>query len=651
MGPKRQVAEPRSGRWALDTIGAWVVLALAVSFLSVRVFVHASSVYLTTVPLVLGVSSGLYLLSKRTGYPDTRLDDLRVSPRVAHALRQTTVVGIAAMVFVGALTGGRTVAFFVVAALVGAVLFAQIFVNPRAELRPTAVLAQVVAYALVVRGVALVTTPGLIGVDAWVHLTDYAHSIQQAGRLEAIADVKYFGAPLYHLLVVVAADLFDTTLETALYATLGVVVPLSLLLVYFSSRYLLSARWSLFAVAVYGVTDHFVRWGIHLIPNSMGLVLFIGVCYGIAKMWATRPSAALYGLTLLFAIATILTHQVSTFVLLVVLALGIVVQVAVELSDSVGAAPGGHADGVTTNFVALFVVLATLTAVNWYQSPVGTSSFVSTMLGNSIQGLNDPGLFDIPSATAVSTAPIRSLTVSVPYVYQLVDALGFMVVLLVALVGAFTVFQRRNLESLSLLWVLSAGVMLVVTLGLPLVGLYFLLPDRWFAFMYVPLVVLGAYGLRHLALTLPGREVLAILLVVALVLPGAMLVSDVATRENPLDERYSSQIAFSESELDAAETIGTIHPDDAVLATDQRYRLLFRDWQGETTGALSLTGNETTTDRYTVYRRAQTVGGPKMDYRGSLVRAEVPPDVVCRPSMDVVYANGAVRYCRGGGPR
>lgn len=640
-----------SDGWDLDVVGATVGLALAVLIFPLRFFV--SQFWVQAIPVVIGVASGLYLVSRTYNRHDRAVEEIRLSADTVHGLRMAVVVGLAAMVFLGTYTGGRTVPFFGAAAVVGTLIFAQVFFARRAALRPGAVLAQVVAFALVVRWTALATTPGLIGVDSWVHLPEYAASIRESGQLSAIADSKYYAAPLYHLLVVVAAEAFGASLRTGLYATLGIVVPLSVLLIYATTQYFLPVRWALFATAAFAVADHVVRWGIHIIPTSMGLVFFLGVFYGVARIYATRETRAIYALVFLFVVATVFTHQISTFVVLVFLGVGAVTQLYARALAPRFTGRSPREAGGTVNFAGLFVVVGALTVANWSVAPSQGGSFLTGMLSMAQARLASAGFLDLVSTRPAGSEAVASMTTSMPAALEVLNALGFLLLLLVALLGSFTLLQSEHRRLLPLSWINSTALMLFVTLGLPLFGLYFLVPGRWYAFMYVPMVVVGAYGMSHLEVSISARQLAVVMVLFALLFPGAMLVNNKATHDAPVGDDYYHRFAYSESELDAAETISTIHPEDEAIRADHPYYIYLRDSEGMLAAPLELNDDGTISGEYVIYREHQTEGMTAVYYpeRGTNVRAQLSADAVCGPSMDVVYTNGEVRYCRSNDPQ
>jgi hypothetical protein len=597
-----------------------------------------SQIFVRTVPVVIGAASAIYLATDRYSFED-RVDQLKLTGRTGQMLRLASMVGIAGMVLAATVTGGRTVPFYTVATFVGVIIFLQIFFLRDDKLEPTAVLVQILAFGLVVRAGALLWTPGLIGVDSWVHLTDYAQSIRQTGQLSAIAESKYVGAPLYHLLAVVSADAFGTTLRTAVYATLGLAMPLSALLVYYTTRLVLPVRWALFAVTAFSLSDHVVRWGIHIIPNSMGLVFFLAVVYGTVQLYAARESLAMYGFVLFYIIAVVLTHQVSTFITLVFLGAGGVGQLYTRFISP------SHDNG-SVNFVPITVVAVVITVANWHLSTPGSDSFLVGMVTKTLQAAQSAELFSLESTSSMTNEAVASLMTTTPTWVQLLDALGFLMFLFVALSGSFTLLRQERLELLPLNWNVATGAMLFVTLGMPLLGLYVFLPSRWYAFMYVPFVLMAAAGLRHLEVKMAARQFIAVTLVFTLLFTGPMLIDRKATMENPVNEDHHHRFAYSQSELDAARTISSIHPDGQSIHADDPYYLMLRDWQGMPATPQPMNARGDITGKYLVYRSYQAEGKTEVEFREETLNVPLSPGEVCKPSMDIVYTNGDVQYCR-----
>jgi len=218
-------------RWLLgrefDRDAAILGLLLAVALFPLRFL--ASQIYIVTIPVVLGVGCVLYLLAARN--QAGTVAHPQFVPGVGRLLGALVFAGVAGLVVVAVVTGGRTLPFYALAGVVGTLLFVEVLFTADETFSPPLLLAQVLAVAFVVRFAALYTSPGFVGIDIWTHHR-LAAEILHSGTLSAIADDKHYAAPLYHLLVASTALLADVPLRTALYLSVGVAVPVSVLFVY-----------------------------------------------------------------------------------------------------------------------------------------------------------------------------------------------------------------------------------------------------------------------------------------------------------------------------------------------------------------------------------------------------------------------------------
>ncbi len=639
----------RSDGWLagrVDRLGAVAGLVLAAVLFPLRFL--TDELFVQVVPLLVAVASALYLVAVRYGSERAVSVRWRLSDRASRAVGGAAILGIGAMGLVATATGGLTLPFVSVAATAGALVFVQILFVRDEALRPGVVVAQVVAFAAVLRFAALATTPGLIGVDSWTHVTTYAAAVREGGSLSAMGDVKYLAAPLYHLLAVVAAEAFGTSIRLAVYATLGLALPISVVLVYLTTRPFLPVRWSLFAVAIYAVCDHVVRWGVHLIPTSMGLVFFLAVVYGVTKLFFVERDGPLFGLTVLFGLAVVLTHQVSAFVTLVFLGAAVAAQWVVRLVGAHASRGPVPTAARTANVTPAFLAVCGLTITNWALTPYRSGTFIETMVGSFRRALaGSVGFLDLVGPADAPSAAIERLATTVPVWVDALDSLGFFLLLTGLVLGSLTVVRRDRFSQLSLTYVLAAAAMLVVTLGLPLFGLNLFLPGRWYAFMYAPMAIVATVGVRFLATRLSSRAVVAGLLVLALAFPGAMLVSHKATPGDPVFDEEYPRYSYTESELAAVRTVDEIHPASGpTIRTDHPYRTVFDRWRGVPADAMRLTESGTVSADAAVYRRYQSAGAPVVRYGDGWLGVRLDRETVCGNDQAVLYANSEVQYCR-----
>lgn len=637
-------------------IGAAVIgLLLALALFPLRFVV--SNIYINTLPIVLASACLLYLLAARN---DTRRDELPVLSRPAQrALAPLVFVGLAALVVTAVLAGKRSILFYDIVGIVGTLLFAQIVFASEESFNRTRVLLQIVLLAAVVRLAALYTAPGLIGIDVWTHVTRLAHDIHVSGSLDAISDDKHYTSPLYHLLVVATSLLADVPLRLGLYLSLGLVMPLVGLFVFAASNLLVGERWAALAALLYTLSDYGITWGIHLIPTSMGLVLFMVVMYWLIRVMRTDYGAREFALLVAATVAVILTHQVSSFIMMVTLAAGIASYLLLQLQifHTSKLNPDVFRARSPVNLLGLFVFNAGFSTFLWSMTPYRADSFLVTVLSylqetivSSAGVLNLAGPEGGGSGGGASAAPTFVETVA-----TYVDVLGFLLLLFGTFVGCLYVVNRRRARQSTFLLLLSAAIMLVFVLGLPMFGIRNFIPTRWFAFLYVPLVLLTVIGLRYFALSLDRRLLIAILLVFALVFPSAMVMSSNGAIDNPVFENQEAKLSYNEAEIEAVYTIGemTGSPDgdnlrlDQRLYTDHPYQTVFQRTRSyPATHTAVINDSEPVTHDMVVYRREQSRAATY--FVNSLQTGEIrniPQERLCRPSQATIYTNREVTMC------
>ncbi|RKD89137.1 hypothetical protein [Halopiger aswanensis] len=641
----------------LDTVAAIGGLAIALALLPLRLF--ASQVYLDTVPIVLGTACALYLVSL---YQE---DDARTLPTlpsgVTMALPSVVLVGLAALVALVVVQGTRTPVFFGAASVVGTLLVGQILFASDRDLHPGLLVLQIVLFAVVFRFTALYATPGFVGIDIWTH-AELTRSILAEQSLSGIADDKHYAAPFYHLLVAASALLYDVPVKLAIYLSVGLVMPLSILLVYAATNLLAEARWATLATAFYAFASHVSMWGIHLIPTSLGLLFFLGMLYALIRVMRIEYTMRDFALLLVLSIAVVLTHQVSTFIMLVLLLAAFVAQ----LVFVVGPLGLTRVDASVfrakkpVNLVGLVVFNFGLTIFAWSLTPYRQDSFLETVLSYFTQTLEESaGFLNIASGStgeetdAAATTSTTLLDQVVPYV----DTLGFLLLLGATFVGCLYVVHRRRAEQSVFTLLLASAFMLVFVLGFPMFGIHNFIPTRWFAFLYAPMAVLGAIGLRTFSEKLNPTIVVSVLLLFVLVYPGAMLLAPESNIDNPVFPGQHERLAYDESELAAAESIAELtgSPDGSEIRPDQR---LYTDHPYQTvmsrTGAYPSTTTATVPDggtaghEYTVYRSAQSADDTGVYFVGENGEArirQIDRAQLCRPDQATVYTNGEVTMC------
>ena len=623
-----------------DRIAAVLALVLAVAMFPLRFVL--SHIYASTFPIVLALASILYLLATRreraSGYA------LPTFPGWAALLVPSlTFFTISGMVVVAAMASHRSITFFGLAGVAGSLLLAQVFFTAEEDLRPGVVLLEVLSLALVVRFAALYTTPGVIGVDTWSH-TSFVQGIVSQHSLSAIG-TKYYASPLFHLYAAFTALLTDSSARNGVYLSFGLAYPFVMLTVYPITRLFAPARWALLATALFAINDQAIRWGLTLIPTSMAFGMYLAALYLLLRLLVKNYEARDTALLAVLIVGITLTHQVSSFVMLVTLG-GVFAAGLLLRSDYLF--PRSTASHM---FGLLMFNLGTIVLV-WSVTPYLGGTFTSVMVNRLRGRLRTAALFDMGNSAKNVAGSAGSASGSDAFMrtlYAYIDTLPFLIMLTVAVIGALYVLRSDRANHATLGLVAAVCGMAVFALALPVAGLALFVPGRWFVFMSVLFAVLGALGLGYLTERLNPKALFAFVAIFLLLYPSVAVVAGGATPDNPLFPEYRIRTGYSDTEVAAVETITSTTPTGAPFRyTDDPYRTVFIRGYGQDTGKMVVPPNDPVPHEVVIYREYQTQGAPLVfntTVRNQTKMTQLRQSKICPGSRSKVYTNGDVMVC------
>lgn len=634
-----------------DVLAAILGLVIAIALLPLRLI--ASNLYVIGIPIAIGIASALYLLAIRNQH-EGALPTLPIW--AGRVLPSVVFLGLAALVTIGVYQGARTDTFYHVAIVVGIALLCQILFTDERDFSPALLLVEVMVFAGVLRFVSLYTTPGYTGIDVWSHVPTWSAGILEERSLAPLLGDKYYGSPLFHLLVVSGALLFDTSVHGGLLLSIGVPMVLGMLFVYVTARLFAPARWSLVAVAMYAISGYTIEWGIHLIPTSIGLIFFLGVFYLLCRVLYFASTGREFLFIVLLSVATILSHQISAFIMVVLTGAGLVAHLLLQfelLHPPRGTTRGTRATtGDSVNLTGLLAFDVGFITFTWSLTPYRGSNFLETVFSYFYVALIDSeGFGDLAGERDVAGAPPIETTF-VEDLVTYIDALAYLSVFLLMVLGALFVVRRRNISHATMMIVMSIMAMAVFVFGFPMVGVNTFIPNRWYAFMLAPMVVLAAIGLAYLDRESHPAVLLALVLVVALVFPAVSIVSSSGTIDQPRFDSAQTRYSYTETELAATDTFDErVHyefeaesPEAAErVHTDHPYHTVFTRTESAPASSVTLTDDHLATYELVVFREYQTVGAAYFgDEYDRAVTPEVTSDELAGADRHRIYHNGDV---------
>jgi hypothetical protein len=297
----------------------------------------------------------------------------------------------------------------------------------------------------------------------------------------------------------------------------------------------------------------------------------------------------------------------------------------------------------------LFCFNLGLATFTWSLTPYRGDSFLTTVSSFLVETVStSAGFLELAGGggAAGGGAEDRAPAHLVELVTYL-DEAGFLLLLLIGVVGCLYVLAGSRGTHLSVTLAGSLAVMVVFVLGLPLFGIRNFVPGRWFAFMYVPLVLLGLIGVRYLSLRLPAWTAVAGIALLVVALPGVMLVASPAVADSPPVEEVQLRYGYTGSELAAVEATDRYVHADRTIYTDHPYQTVVERTGAQPAEPATVAANGTSDHDLVLYRTEQSGGTVYFeDTTGQGYRRTIDRRVLCAPSMDAVYDNGDAALCR-----
>jgi len=503
-------------------------------------------------------SSLVYLLVNKLRVKDGTQQLSTVKSRSEHPshpsfLMLTTIVFAFLLISSFSFLYHRPLEYFIAVAIFSAVIVVEIGLlrSHSSKLDLYNILAQILLLAAAVRWSALFAFPSFVGVDPWDHSLGVKH-ILRTGHVFTALDMlnydfigysslaQYGSRPIMHIFTSQAQLLASfPSLKYAFTFSVGIFEIISLLFVFILSRKILNdTKGAALASLLVAMSNFHIRWGFWMIPMTMGLAFFsLLLClqHLNQETWNQREVQLL---SLLTVIVLVFTHSIAAFI-------GILILFSYWMADKT-LGRSFYTKKRKKIFSLLLVLATVMLAANW------TFSYFTDVVIR----------YALTSTTFMPMNPtVRNLT------QFEIDNVGIYILYFCAILGVLTWSKRLDRDRK--LIILGVVLLSILTYGSGLIGLHAILPERWFAFLFVILAPIAAEGYRFLERCL--RKGKMILPLVVLLFTFFMVTSSTCNTDSPLfyPETAPPRVAFKESEMMAAQAATSIFEGNIYM--DQRY--------------------------------------------------------------------------------
>jgi hypothetical protein len=226
---------------------------------------------------------------------------------------------------------------------------------------------------------------------------------------------------------------------------------------------------------------------------------------------------------------------------------------------------------------------------------------------------------------------------------------GFLLLILAGVLGCLTVLKRSRATQTTYTFVGAIVAMLFVVLGLPLFGIESFVPGRWIGYLYALLAIIGVLGFRHLANRTSLKVAGVVLLMLVLVYPNVMIMSNDGAMDSPVFSDQHERLSYTDQELAAVDTYGDARPTDegGEIYTDLPYGTVWERTDAYPAEPLPAEAGRPVPQGTSVYRDYQSESASYFMNSQTEAATNLDPSKteVCPPTTNYVYANGQVTVC------
>jgi hypothetical protein len=381
--------------------------------------------------------------------------------------------------------------------------------------------------------------PGIWGNDPWLHNLWTQETIDLGHITPGVyISNDYYLFPFLHVWSAITQIVTQVSTYNAIFLSTGVLIVLSSLFAFLIGTKLVNVKVGLLVTLLVSFTDQAISRSSSIIAMSCAFCFFPAILYLILCRDKKRVSDT--ALVILLSIAIILTHTIAALVTLLTL---VVVYISIKLFKK--------NDKLTVSYESVSLALITFFVLfmlfRWMQPPPGPEPFFDMNVRNLARTLQSQAQFVMTGSGAFKAVA--------PAVTVFNDG-GYLLLLVFGVFGGLTYLHPRNRTGIMMKVVSSTAFLVIFPQILVVFAITNLLPDRWFMFTYVLLPLVAVSGLFYIASIIRGniRKIGAISLIV-LATMFIMTISSNANADSPMVFNGAQRLGFTQSELDAINTL------------------------------------------------------------------------------------------------
>ena len=457
----------------------------------------------------------------------------------------------------------RPMSYFILVCALAGIIAAEILYIREGD-RVSSILLQIFLLSILIRVGIFYNFPSLMGYDAYFH-ANMARIITNTGFVAPFQiSGKYFYYPLAHIFISVTQILGKTDVKDAIFYSIGLANIFITAGIYLIGKKLEGPQMGLLAALLINLNNHNIVTGIaNITSGSLVLCYFIFIIYTI---FSEKQEVKYTGLLLLITILMVLTHQLTTFVVLFAL---VTIYIGKYLHNHLYNNSPLRTTGF--NYILFFIVsMQTYWTFTYVTSDTSFLAMVFKPLMEVFQAGAGYSSDELIVGSVINQDTLEVLLLHISYLALPFFSIG----------GVLAWLSREDLKKINKFSIALVVIILYsFAYGIPLLGMRNLLTTRWFPLISVFLVLVAAsYILKLVSLFDLRKAKIPAIFIIMLLFSFVMVTTPGINKDNPLVAKETTvRNQFKDIEIQAIKTVSGKYSGDILMDSPYDSCLFYSD--------------------------------------------------------------------------
>lgn len=457
----------------------------------------------------------------------------------------------------------RPMSYFILVCVLAGIIASEILYIREGD-RVSSILLQIFLLSILIRVGIFYNFPSLMGYDAYFH-ANMARIITNTGFVAPFQiSGKYFYYPLAHIFISVTQILGKTDVKDAIFYSIGLANIFITAGIYLIGKKLEGPQMGLLAALLINLNNHNIVTGIaNITSGSLVLCYFIFIIYTI---FSEKQEVKYTGLLLLITILMVLTHQLTTFVVLFAL---LTIYIGKYLHNHLYNNSPLRTTGF--NYILFFIVsMQTYWTFTYVTSDTSFLAMVFKPLMEVFQAGAGYSSDELIVGSVINQDKLEVLLLHISYLALPFFSIG----------GVLAWLSREDLKKINKFSIALVVIILYsFAYGIPLLGMRNLLTTRWFPLISVFLVLVAAsYILKLVSLFDLRKAKIPAIFIIMLLFSFVMVTTPGINKDNPLVAKETTvRNQFKDIEIQAIKTVSGKYAGDILMDSPYDSCLFYSD--------------------------------------------------------------------------